>query len=214
MLATSTITSLLPEVNRLMIVTNRTLVCALPSSKLAVVVTNNNNNRHIDSSYLTAIDLPPTRHYSIINRERSHCNWLTKKGKKIPAQLRSTLERNFYSSVENSQANKMSSYTQHMFTEASEKEDALRSICKSNWTKCTEKEAIIKSFTFRNFVQAFSFMTAVALEAEKIDHHPEWSNVYNKVEITLTSHFCNGVSLLDIKLARIIDNIYVGTAKD
>lgn len=101
-----------------------------------------------------------------------------------------------------------------MFTDPSEKEDALRSICKSNWSKCTEKEAIKKTFNFRNFVQAFSFMTAVALEAEKIDHHPEWSNVYNKVEITLTSHFCNGFSLLDLKLARIIDNIYASTAKD
>lgn len=108
----------------------------------------------------------------------------------------------------------MSSYAQHMFSDPNEKEDALRSICKSNWTKCTQREAIQKEFEFRNFVQAFSFMTAVALEAEKIDHHPEWSNVYNKVDITLTSHFCNGFSLLDFKLAKIIDNIYLGTVKD
>lgn len=110
-------------------------------------------------------------------------------------------------------AGKMSSYTQHMFQSDTEKEDAIRSLAKSNWIRSTEKDAIKKTFAFRNFIQAFSFMTAIALEAEKIDHHPEWSNVYNRVDITLTSHFCNGVSLLDIKLARTIDNLYGSTAK-
>lgn len=108
----------------------------------------------------------------------------------------------------------MSSYTQHMFQNASDKDDALRAIFKANWSQANDRDAIEKTFMFRNFVQAFSFMTAVALEAEKLDHHPEWSNVYNKVEIHLTSHFCNGISLLDIKLAKIIDNIYFSSAKD
>lgn len=108
----------------------------------------------------------------------------------------------------------MSSYTQHMFQSDSEKENFLKSIGKSNWTKTTDREAITKTFTFRTFVQAFSFMTAVAMESEKIDHHPEWSNVYNRVEVTLTSHFCNGISLLDMKLAKTIDQIYVNSAKD
>lgn len=108
----------------------------------------------------------------------------------------------------------MSSYTQHMFQSIPEKQDALKSLAKSNWVASTERDEVKKTFKFRTFVQAFSFMTAVALEAEKIDHHPEWSNVYNRVDITLTSHFCNGVSLLDFKLARIIDNIYTSSAKD
>lgn len=108
----------------------------------------------------------------------------------------------------------MSSYAKHMFQSSQEKEEALKLITKSSWDRCSDKDAIKKKFAFKNFVQAFSFMTAVALEAEKIDHHPEWSNVYNNVYITLTSHFCNGVSLLDIKLATNIDNIYVKSAKD
>lgn len=109
---------------------------------------------------------------------------------------------------------KMSSYAKHMFQSPGDKEDALKLASKSNWDRCTDKDAIRKKFAFKNFVQAFSFMTAVALEAEKIDHHPEWSNVYNNVDITLTSHFCNGISLLDIKLAKNIDSIYVNFAKD
>lgn len=109
---------------------------------------------------------------------------------------------------------KMSSYVQHMFQSDQMKQDALASAKKYNWNMCTDKDAIHKSFKFKNFVQAFSFMTAVALEAEKIDHHPEWSNVYNRVDITLTSHFCNGVSLLDMKLSKIIDNIYAASPKE
>lgn len=70
------------------------------------------------------------------------------------------------------------------------------------------RDGIKKEFVFKNFVEAFSFMTAVALEAEKIDHHPEWSNVYNRVEICLTSHFCNGLSKLDVKLAKSIDSLF------
>lgn len=101
-----------------------------------------------------------------------------------------------------------------MFESLDEKEDSLKTVAKFNWLRVANKDAIKKTYTFRNFIQAFSFMTAVALEAEKVDHHPEWFNVYNKVEITLTSHFCNGVSLLDIKMARTIDNIYAKMAKD
>jgi 4a-hydroxytetrahydrobiopterin dehydratase len=65
-----------------------------------------------------------------------------------------------------------------------------------------------RSFKFSNFVEAFTFMTAVALNAEKIDHHPEWFNVYNTVKIDLKTHDVNGISDFDIKLAKLIDNIY------
>lgn len=108
----------------------------------------------------------------------------------------------------------MTSYALHIFETETEKQDSLKSIAKANWLRVKEKDSITKTFTFRNFVQAFSFMTAIALEAEKIDHHPEWSNVYNRVEITLTSHFCNGVSHLDIKMARNIDTLYANSPKD
>lgn len=63
-----------------------------------------------------------------------------------------------------------------------------------------------KSFKFSNFVEAFGFMTKIALEAEKINHHPEWSNVYNNVAIRLSTHDADGITDYDIKLAKIIDN--------
>jgi len=65
--------------------------------------------------------------------------------------------------------------------------------------------AITRKFTFGDFTQAFAFMTEVALAAEKRDHHPEWSNVYNRVEITLTTHDAGGLTDRDIALARICD---------
>ena len=63
-----------------------------------------------------------------------------------------------------------------------------------------------KSFKFSNFVEAFGFMTKIALEAEKINHHPDWSNVYNTVSVKLSTHDTDGITDYDIKLAKIIDN--------
>jgi 4a-hydroxytetrahydrobiopterin dehydratase len=65
-----------------------------------------------------------------------------------------------------------------------------------------------QKFELKNFVQAFGFMTKVAMEAEKLNHHPEWFNVYNKVTIDLVTHDVNGISNYDIKLARIINGLY------
>jgi 4a-hydroxytetrahydrobiopterin dehydratase len=64
-----------------------------------------------------------------------------------------------------------------------------------------------KSFKFSNFIEAFGFMTRIALEAEKINHHPEWSNVYNSVTIRLITHDAGGITDYDVKLANIIDKI-------
>ncbi len=74
------------------------------------------------------------------------------------------------------------------------------------WT--LEENTIKRDFKFKTFVEAFSFMTAIALEVEKMDHHPDWSNGYNKVSITLTTHTSNGITKLDFDLADIIDNTY------
>lgn len=63
-----------------------------------------------------------------------------------------------------------------------------------------------KSFRFSNFIEAFGFMTRIALEAEKINHHPEWSNVYNTVTIKLSTHDAGGITDYDIKLAKIVDS--------
>jgi 4a-hydroxytetrahydrobiopterin dehydratase len=64
---------------------------------------------------------------------------------------------------------------------------------------------IARDFTFADFAQAFAFMTQVALAAERRNHHPEWSNVYNRVSITLTTHDAGGLSMADIEMARVID---------
>jgi 4a-hydroxytetrahydrobiopterin dehydratase len=68
-----------------------------------------------------------------------------------------------------------------------------------------DRDAIRKQFTFGNFSEAFGFMARVALAAEKMDHHPDWTNVYDRVDILLTSHDIGGVSERDIKLAGIIE---------
>ena len=73
------------------------------------------------------------------------------------------------------------------------------------WTEMAGRDAIGKSFKFADFNQAWGFMTRVALAADKADHHPEWSNVYNKVEIVLSTHDAGGLSEKDVALARFID---------
>jgi 4a-hydroxytetrahydrobiopterin dehydratase len=75
------------------------------------------------------------------------------------------------------------------------------------WTHDAERDAIGKSFRFKDFGEAFAFMTRVALEAEKADHHPDWSNAWNKVDISLTTHSAGGVTANDVALARRIDEI-------
>lgn len=73
------------------------------------------------------------------------------------------------------------------------------------WALADDGTSIGKRFGFKNFSEAFAFMTRVALAAETLDHHPEWSNVYNKVDIRLTTHSAGGLTELDLKLARTID---------
>lgn len=73
------------------------------------------------------------------------------------------------------------------------------------WRVVVGRDAIQRAFRFRDFNQAWGFMSRVALLAEQQDHHPEWFNVYNRVEITLTTHDAGGLSARDVKLARAID---------
>jgi 4a-hydroxytetrahydrobiopterin dehydratase len=74
------------------------------------------------------------------------------------------------------------------------------------WSAATgERDAIQRTYRFKDFNAAFGFMTRVALAAEKLDHHPEWFNVYNRVEITLATHDADGVTALDVQLAKIAD---------
>ena len=75
----------------------------------------------------------------------------------------------------------------------------------SDWTLVDERDAIKRNFTFTNFNEAWGFMTRIAVEAERMDHHPEWFNVYNKVNVTLSTHDAGGITELDIKLAKEMD---------
>jgi 4a-hydroxytetrahydrobiopterin dehydratase len=77
----------------------------------------------------------------------------------------------------------------------------------NGWSEVTGREAIMKKFIFKDFNQAFGFMTRAALVAKKMDHHPEWFNVYKTVEVTLSTHDAGGVTELDIKLAEAMDKI-------
>ena len=88
-----------------------------------------------------------------------------------------------------------------------ERETALAGI--GDWEWDVKRDAIARSFTFQDFSAAFAFMTRVALAAEKMDHHPEWSNVYNKVRITLTTHSAGGLTEKDTKLAEKIDRLMI-----
>lgn len=75
-----------------------------------------------------------------------------------------------------------------------------------DWAIEPDSAAISKTFKFSNFVSAFGFMTQMAIIAEKMNHHPEWFNVYNRVEVKLTTHDSGGVTELDIALAQAMDN--------
>jgi len=77
----------------------------------------------------------------------------------------------------------------------------------SDWQVAGDRDAITRTFRFKTFVAAFGFMTKAALVAEKMNHHPEWFNVYNRVEVTLTTHDCGGLSELDVKLAKFMDKV-------
>jgi 4a-hydroxytetrahydrobiopterin dehydratase len=87
-------------------------------------------------------------------------------------------------------------------------ETALRDL--AGWTAAEGRDAITKSYKFKDFAEAFAWMTRVALAAEKLDHHPEWFNVYNRVEVTLATHDAGGVTDQDVTLAKIMDQAFGG----
>ena len=90
----------------------------------------------------------------------------------------------------------------------SERETLLSPILASGWKMVEGRDAVTKSFKFPDFVTAFAFMTRVALVAEKMNHHPEWFNVYNRVDVTLSTHDCGGISTLDVELAKQMDSFH------
>ncbi|MFT4707170.1 MAG: 4a-hydroxytetrahydrobiopterin dehydratase [Ascidiaceihabitans sp.] len=85
----------------------------------------------------------------------------------------------------------------------------LQPLLESGWILHGEKDALVKKFKFKNFIDAFGWMTRVAIWAEKWDHHPEWDNIYATVNVVLITHDVNGLSALDLKLARKMDSLAV-----
>ena len=86
-----------------------------------------------------------------------------------------------------------------------ERGEALRQL--SGWQLVNNRDAIQKTFKFKTFSEAFGFMARAALAAEKMNHHPEWSNVYNRVDIILSTHSAGGLTRLDVDLARQLDGL-------
>ena len=83
--------------------------------------------------------------------------------------------------------------------------DALKTL--EGWTLQDGREAIQRTFQFSDFKEAWGFMSTVALKAEEMGHHPEWFNVYNRVEVVLATHDCSGLSALDVELATFMDGV-------
>ncbi|CAM1302416.1 PCBD2 (predicted) [Pycnogonum litorale] len=88
-----------------------------------------------------------------------------------------------------------------------EREAILAPLKLNKWTEVDNRDAIYKEFLFKSFNEAFGFMTRIALKAETMNHHPEWFNVYNKVQITLSTHDVGGLSDRDVKLAKFVDSV-------
>jgi 4a-hydroxytetrahydrobiopterin dehydratase len=88
-----------------------------------------------------------------------------------------------------------------------ERDSDLANLIENGWSLVDNRDAIAKTYQFSNFITAFGWMTRAALQAEKLDHHPEWFNVYNRVEVVLSTHDAGGLTALDIKLARAMDRL-------
>ena len=91
---------------------------------------------------------------------------------------------------------------------AAARETDLGPLLQNGWALVDGRDAIAKSYQFKNFIDAFGWMTRAAIWAEKWNHHPEWSNVYKTIEVTLSTHDADGLTELDIKLARKMDALF------
>jgi 4a-hydroxytetrahydrobiopterin dehydratase len=84
-------------------------------------------------------------------------------------------------------------------------ENNLKPLIEAGWKILSDRNAVSKTYKFKSFIEAFSFMTSAAIFAEKLNHHPEWFNVYSRVDVVLTTHDLDAISELDIKLAAQMD---------
>ncbi|CAJ0957701.1 unnamed protein product, partial [Mesorhabditis belari] len=88
-----------------------------------------------------------------------------------------------------------------------ERQEKIEPLLGKGWAMVEGRDAIEKTFKFKDFNEAFGFMTRIALKADKMDHHPEWFNVYNTVRILLATHECSGLSSRDVELANFIEKL-------
>lgn len=95
---------------------------------------------------------------------------------------------------------------------ADERNAQIPALGETGWGGLPDRDALRKIWKFRNFSEAWGFMSRAALVAEKLDHHPEWTNVYNTVDVTLTTHASGGLTALDLRLAKAMDRL-AGTAE-
>ena len=86
------------------------------------------------------------------------------------------------------------------------RDEALAPLLEAGWEMASDRDAISKDFVFKNFVEAFGWMTRIAIQAEKMNHHPEWFNVFKTVKVTLSTHDAGGLTELDVKLARKMED--------
>ncbi|XP_065887604.1 pterin-4-alpha-carbinolamine dehydratase-like [Dysidea avara] len=100
--------------------------------------------------------------------------------------------------------------TKKIKLEQADKDEKLAPLLAAGWSMVDGRDAIKKNYQFNNFNVAFGFMTRVAMKAEQMNHHPEWFNVYNKVEVTLSTHDCGGLSVKDVTMATFMDTISDG----
>jgi len=107
----------------------------------------------------------------------------------------------------------LSTSPSYAFKSASDRASGIAPAVSAGWKDMDAKDALQKSFEFMDFSQAWGFMSRVALKAEQMDHHPEWFNVYNRVEVTLTTHDCGGVSRKDLEMARFVEEAAGDTLK-
>ncbi len=149
-----------------------------------------------------------------LNIARGHKNYLTCTPG-LPFILQSSLRANWLKQPQtlscqvkfSSSSNSKRKMAPTKLTE-NERNSSLASILSKGWTMDESgRDAIKKTFMFQDFNEAFGFMARVAIQAEKMNHHPEWFNVYNKVEVTLSTHDCSGLSLNDVRLAEFMDKI-------
>ena len=99
-----------------------------------------------------------------------------------------------------------------MATQLTDEERGAALASLTEWQGVEGRDAITRSYKFKDFNEAFGWMTRVAMVAEKMDHHPEWANVYNSIKVTLSTHDAGGITQLDINLAIIMDMVAVDMA--